>query len=173
MCYNIYMQHIIENTLHYVTVGLGFIGIIIILIGSIDSFIVYLKDRRDFQKVRYIMGKHILLGLDFLVAKDILDTVFLKGSDVHLMDLALLIVIVAIRIALTSHTSKGVEDIREQMELNKIHTKHLDHSIHHLEEDEENFEKQFVELEREELETQRKEILLEKKLGEISQLLKK
>lgn len=173
MCYNIYMQHIIENTLHYVTVGLGFIGIIIILIGSIDSFIVYLKDRRDFQKVRYIMGKHILLGLDFLVAKDILDTVFLKGSDVHLMDLALLIVIVVIRIALTSHTSKGVEDMREQMELNKIHTKHLDHSIHHLEEDEENFEKQFVELEREELETQRKEILLEKKLGEISQLLKK
>ena len=60
--------------------------------------------------------------------------------------------------------------MREQMELNKIHTKHLEGSIHHLEE--EYLEKWFVELERKELETQKKELLLEKKLEEISKLLK-
>ena len=167
------MKEITEHFLEFITFLIGLVGIIVILIGTVDALLLYIKKKRDFQKIRYVIGKHILVGLDFLVVKDIIETVFLEGSNVHVMDLVLLVIIVGIRMLLTTHTSKGVQDMREQMEFTKIRTKHIEESLEHLEDDEKDLEKRFVELEKEELESQRREMLLEQKLDEIQKLMKK
>lgn len=61
----------------------GSIGVLIILIGVFKSLKIYLtleffKNTRhlDIDTVRYRLGTYLLLGLEFLVAADILETVF-------------------------------------------------------------------------------------------------
>lgn len=61
----------------------GSLGVIIILVGVIKSLRIYLsleffKNTKhiDIDTVRYKLGTYLLLGLEFLVAADILETVF-------------------------------------------------------------------------------------------------
>lgn len=61
----------------------GSLGVTIILIGVLRSLKIYLtlefsKNTRhlDIDTVRYKLGTYLLLGLEFLVAADILETVF-------------------------------------------------------------------------------------------------
>ncbi len=163
----------IEQILHIVSFVIGFVGILIILVGTVDSFLLYLKKKRNFQKIRYVIGKHILMGLDFLVVKDIIETVFITGNDVKLMDIILLIVIVGVRMALTTHLSKGVKEMHDQIEMNRLKTEHIQNSINDLKNEDQAFEQKILCLEKEELETEKRNILLEQKMEEIKLLLKK
>jgi uncharacterized membrane protein len=166
------MEEIIKHALHNVSFWIGVIGVIIILLGLIDALVIYVKNRRDFQKIRYVIGKHILLGLDFLVVKDILETVFLKGSDVKIMDIILLIVIVSIRVVLTSHTSKGVQEMHAELTLEKKHLKRVDDELDYLEKEEAELEQQICELKESDIESAEKRHELEKRINELSKLLK-
>ncbi len=166
------MEEIIKHISHNVSFGIGVIGVIIILLGLIDALVIYIKDRRNFQKIRYVIGKHILLGLDFLVVKDILETVFLRGSDVKIMDIILLIVIVSIRVVLTTHTSKGVQEMHAELLQERKHLKRVDDELELLEKEEEDLEQQIHELKESDIESATKRKELEKRIAELSKLLK-
>ena len=166
------MEEIIKHISHSVSFGIGMIGVIIILIGLIDALVIYIRNKRNFAKIRYVIGKHILLGLDFLVVKDILETVFLRGSDVKIMDIILLIVIVSIRVVLTKHTSQGVQEMHKEILQQKQHTKLIDEELDYLETEEAKLERQIFELKESGVESAEKRKLLEMRINELSKLLK-
>ena len=105
------------NYIEYLSFGVGIIGIGIILIGVSRGLFHYLLSIRatNFAKIRYEVGSHIILGLDFLVAQDIIDTLLIdKQHPEHFwMDLASLITVVTIRIILTYFIQKEIEEIKE------------------------------------------------------------
>ena len=158
--------------LHKISFILGVIGTLIILVGTFDGLFIYIKNRRNFQKIRYVIGKHILLGLDFLVVKDIIETVFLKGSDIHVMDIVLLITIVAIRIALTNHTMKGIQEMRTEMERSKIHQKAIDEELEQIEREEYDLVEKVKELKQSSVDSLEKRKALEKRIEKILKSLK-
>jgi uncharacterized membrane protein len=166
------MEEIIKHISHNISFGIGVIGVIIILLGLIDALVIYAKNRRDFQKIRYVIGKHILLGLDFLVVKDILETVFLRGADVKLMDIILLIVIVSIRVVLTTHTSKGVQEMHAELIKEKKHLQKVDAELDYLEKEEAELEQQICELKESDIESAEKRKELEKKINDLAKMLK-
>ena len=165
-------EEFITVILHKISFGIGVIGVIIILLGLLDAIIIYIRDRRNFQKIRYVIGKHILLGLDFLVVKDIFETVFLKGSDVKFMDIVLLVVIVSIRVILTTHTSKGIQEMHNELLRQKKHSKKIDDEFNDLKKEEEELEKHFLELKESDVEFLEKRKELEKKIARLSKLIK-
>ncbi len=167
------MEEIIKNLLHIAAFIIGLIGVAILLIGLTDAIIIYLKDSRNFQKIRYVIGKHILLGLDFLVVKDILETVFLRSSDVKIMDIILLIVIVGIRVVLTTHTSKGIQEMHEEIMKNQKHSKAVDKEINSIEKEESKLKRQIKKLKKEDKESEEEIKELEIRVDELSKFLNK
>ena len=167
------MEEFIRYLLHQIAFVIGVVGVIIILLGLIDALVIYIKNKRNFAKIRYVIGKHILLGLDFLVVKDILETVFLRGSDVKGMDIILLIVIVAIRVVLTKHTSQGVQEMHREILQQKHHSQVVDKELDYLETEEEKLERQILELKESDVESEEKRKQLELKVKELAELLKK
>lgn len=90
--------HIIEN----IALGIGVIGILVIFIGSIQALWKYITQSADcFIEVRIILGTHLIVGLDFLVGKDVIDTILLNPGKDFYEHLLALITIVIIRIILS------------------------------------------------------------------------
>jgi uncharacterized membrane protein len=56
---------------------IGLVGILVIVLGVAQGFYMFLKGD-TFWQIRLVLVKHILLGLDFLIARDIIETVILK-----------------------------------------------------------------------------------------------
>ena len=68
------------------------------------------------------MSRYLILGLDFLVAKDIIDTILLdinKAGQQAWLDLARLIVVVSIRIILNHFLEKELKELRKMNTLGK------------------------------------------------------
>lgn len=100
---------VIERLLHdfawYTALALDFFGLLIIVIGLIVATIHaarHLKPKRDtyawFRRYRHNMARSLLVGLEFLLAADIIRTV--AGGRFTLESIAVLAVIVGIRILL-------------------------------------------------------------------------
>jgi uncharacterized membrane protein len=90
-----------ETALHLITLGIEAAGITIIVIGLVAATVSYARDllgsrdREDaFHDFRSSLGRAILLGLEFLVAADIIGTVAIEPT---LSSLAVLAGIVLIR----------------------------------------------------------------------------
>lgn len=100
---------------------IGSIGIAIIVIGSAKGLYHYVKssDEHNFQHVRLVLSSHIILGLDFMVGQDIINTVLLNEGAEFWQELAGLITVVAIRIILTHFMLKEIK----QAEAEEIRTK--------------------------------------------------
>ena len=94
---------------------LGMLGILIICIGSAKSAWEYMKHgNASFQKIRLIFGQHLIIGLDFFVGKDIIDTMLIKTGIGFWEELAGLVVVVIIRIALTIMAEREIEDAKRK-----------------------------------------------------------
>lgn len=105
-----------ETALHYVTLVIGSTAGLIIVYGVIRGLIELvlveigsLKSARDtsvsFERIRYDIGFHLLLGLEFLIAADIVRTIIRPTLD----ELAILGGIVAIRTVISYFLGKEVE----------------------------------------------------------------
>jgi uncharacterized membrane protein len=90
-----------DAVLHWITRLIEIGGITVIVVGAIASTIAYLRQKRTappavdpYRQFRASLGRSILLGLEFLVAADIIGTV---AMDPSLDSLAVLAGIVLIR----------------------------------------------------------------------------
>ncbi|MEA1893203.1 MAG: DUF1622 domain-containing protein [Campylobacterota bacterium] len=102
--------------LHFLTLGIGFIGILIILWGVVSSLKEFIilslhktKEETTLKKmgeIRRHLGSYLLLGLEFLIAADIVDTIIKPSVD----EVIILGAIVAIRTVLTYSLNKEVSD---------------------------------------------------------------
>ncbi len=93
------------------------LGVTIILIGVIKSLKIYLSlefsknaHQIDIDTVRYKLGTYLLLGLEFLVAADILETVFAPTLE----RIGILWGIVIIRTILNFFLNKELERIEKK-----------------------------------------------------------
>jgi uncharacterized membrane protein len=103
------------NILEYVSLGIGAVGIFIVLWGVILGFIEFLRAQAAFfskgknpvplEKIRIDLGRYLLLGLEFLIAADIIRTI-VKPS---LEEVVVLVAIVAIRTVISYFLNKELE----------------------------------------------------------------
>lgn len=77
------MEKIIELVLPYMISILEIIGILVVFISSIYSFIKYIQNfilKKDFNLIHYL-GKHLAMGLEFKMAAEILKTVLIQSLE--------------------------------------------------------------------------------------------
>ena len=89
--------------LHHVSFGVGILGVLVIIFGVAGGVVRFLRSEvlsargtnveDDRRRLRHVLGYYLLLGLEFLIAADIIDTL-MKPS---VQDLVVLGAIVAIR----------------------------------------------------------------------------
>jgi len=108
------MDQAIYAVVESLSLLIGAIGITIIAIGCLKGLYHYVitRDEHNFQHVRLVLGSHLILGLDFMVGKDIIDTILLDNGPEFWRDLAGLITVVAIRIILTHFMLKEVNQAK-------------------------------------------------------------
>lgn len=89
--------------LHHISFGIGVLGVLVILFGVLRGLLSFLRAEwsealgrnpaEDRWKLRRLLGYYLLLGLEFLIAADIIDTLMKPETK----DLIILGAIVAIR----------------------------------------------------------------------------
>lgn len=100
----------------YVSFGIGAIGISIIVIGALLATWEYLNHhflRDGKNKIFSTLSCHLILGLDFLVGKDVIDTLLLDPDDDFWQSLARLGAIVFIRIILSFFLTKELQQFKD------------------------------------------------------------
>lgn len=91
----------------------GLVGVFTIFSGAFLATKEYLKNPKEsFANLRSILTRHLILGLDFLVCKDVIDTLLLGSGAEFWRDLVGLVVVVSIRIVLTHFTIKELETLQ-------------------------------------------------------------
>lgn len=88
----------IEHYIEYVAKGIEIIGIIVIALGTlmaIANYLFHLRKREDkyYKAMRQQLGKAILLGLEILVAADIIATVVTEPTMDRVLTLAIVVLI--------------------------------------------------------------------------------
>lgn len=118
---------IIQPALDYISWGIGIIAVLIIIygvgVGVLEFILAELRTARvhragsfNFQSIRHDIGFHLILGLEFLIAADIVRTIIRPSLE----ELAVLGGIVAIRTLLSYFLSKEVGQApAEQMKKTK------------------------------------------------------
>jgi len=98
--------------IEYISLGIGLVGIFIVLWGVIVGLVEFTraqlaslgrqKKSLPLEKIRIDLGRYLLLGLEFLIAADIIRTI-VKPS---LEEVAVLVAIVAIRTVISYFLNK-------------------------------------------------------------------
>lgn len=98
---------------------IDYIGCAVLIYGVIVSVIMLVrlvfsnesghKGHNSFLKVRAELGRYLLLGLELMIAADVIHTVLEPSFE----DVAMIFVIVIIRTVLSSSLSKEMESIHE------------------------------------------------------------
>jgi len=110
---------------HYLIVAIGFIGVLIIVWGVVKALIgFFLMEYNHLKKgsdecseigvLRRNLGSYLLLGLEFLIAADIVYTILEPNMD----EVLVLALIVAIRTVLTYSLDKEVSEGNSSKNLN-------------------------------------------------------
>ena len=114
------IQDTISTILDYIALGIGSIALLVILWGVIKGVVEVIRievtgrkreEDREYQLLglaRYHIGYHLLLGLEFLIAADIVNTILRPTLE----ELAILGIIVVIRIVIGYFLGKEVSDFR-------------------------------------------------------------
>jgi uncharacterized membrane protein len=114
--YNIQVSEVINQIVTFLSQVAGMIGIAIIIWGLFRGVIQLFRkatnNNAPFEKARLVLGQHLILGLDFLVAKDVIDT-FLITDERIWIDLAKLGTVVTIRIVLNHFLEKEIHQLSE------------------------------------------------------------
>jgi uncharacterized membrane protein len=107
------------NILEYISLGIGSVGIFIVLWGVIAGLLEFLRAQAAFfgparsrvplETIRIDLGRYLLLGLEFLIAADIIRTI-VKPS---LEEVAVLLAIVAIRTVISYFLNKEIERLEQ------------------------------------------------------------
>ena len=88
--------------LHHASFGIGFLGVLVIVFGVLCGLVRFVRAEfaaarglsveDDRKRLRHVLGYYLLLGLEFLIAADIIDTL-MKPSVQDLIVLGAIVVI--------------------------------------------------------------------------------
>ena len=107
---------IIQPALDYISLAIGAIAVLIVIYGIIVGLIEFIKAEwrnfrvgraksYNFQDIRHDIGFHLLLGLEFLIAADVIRTIIRPDLE----ELAVLGGIVVIRTVISYFLGKEIE----------------------------------------------------------------
>ena len=133
----------IEQISSIAAAGIGYIGVAIMCIGALRGLFEFIADfvrgEENLTDIRVDIAKHLSLGLEFLVGKDIIDTI-IGPSFENLMLLSLIILIrTAIAYILSWELKEAIEIIEdealfeeavEKYESKRGHGRHKKHKSH-------------------------------------------
>ena len=95
---------------------IGYIGVSIMTYGALKSVMHFIltsiRGTNHLPYIRIDLGKHLALGIEFLVGKDIIESIIHPSWD----DLGKLAVIVAIRIVITLMLGYELKELKEETE---------------------------------------------------------
>jgi len=103
------------NILEYVSLSIGIVGIFIVLWGVIVGLLEFIRAQfahlgrhrklLPLEKIRIDLGRYLLLGLEFLIAADIIRTIVKPTLE----EVAVLLAIVAIWTVISYFLNKEIE----------------------------------------------------------------
>jgi len=109
------MKEILYTGIGWISEGIGLIAIAVIIAGVLKSSCIYcFKSRGKLIHVRAEISLHLLLALDFLIAKDIIDTFLVPTHRENWEALLSLAGVVLIRIVLTHFLEEEVHHLWEE-----------------------------------------------------------
>jgi uncharacterized membrane protein len=98
---------------------LGYVGVSVMAFGGIKSAMHFIlstiRGNNHLPYIRIDLGKHLALGLEFLVGKDIIESIISPSWD----DLGKLAAIIALRTAVTMMLSWELKEVKEELEQDK------------------------------------------------------
>ncbi len=109
------MEHI-KEVLHVIVEIIDIIGVVVLLFGFIKIFLKYLKTEfkniahtsfRKLQRIRCEMGIYILLGLDFLIVSDIIQTIL----DLNVEEIIKLSALILLRTIISYFLGKEILEL--------------------------------------------------------------
>ncbi len=106
------MQEAILHIFDLIAFMVGIIGVSVLTTGVLRALWQYIT-RKNLWQVRVTLVEHILLGLDFLIVRDIIETVTLKTTMLWI-DLGALVLIVVIRVVFSFFTGKEMEELLDE-----------------------------------------------------------
>ena len=93
------------NYLHHASFGIGVLGVLVIVFGVLSGLVRFVRAEfsaarglvvdEDRKKLRHVLGYYLLLGLEFLIAADIIDTL-MKPRVQELAGLGVIVIIRAV-----------------------------------------------------------------------------
>jgi uncharacterized membrane protein len=102
---------------------IGYVGVVIMMIGSIKAlwlFTLYLATGKGrFSHIRIDLGKHLALGLEFFIGKDIIESVVHPTWD----QLGKLGAIVLLRTVITIFLARELKEVEEEMRVEQMEKK--------------------------------------------------
>ena len=114
------MRELTRNILLYIEFGISLIGIAVIIYGALMAIVAFIKTEvtsfynknkiHALMSIRADLGVYLLLGLELLIAADIITTIL----DPKLMELAILAGIVLLRTILSLFLNKELKELKEQ-----------------------------------------------------------
>jgi len=97
---------------------LGLFGVFIISIGSAKSAWEYINNNNNsFQKIRLIFNQYLIIGLDFFIGKDIIDTMLINTGENFWEEITISIMVVVIRISLTIMAERELKSLKESQNI--------------------------------------------------------
>jgi len=88
--------------LHHASFGIGVMGVFVIVFGVLCGLVRFIKSEaaaarglvvdEERKRLRHVLGYYLLLGLEFLIAADIIDTL-MRPSSQHLIVLGAIVAI--------------------------------------------------------------------------------
>lgn len=103
-------MNIFQIIIEIIAAFIGLFGGFVIVVGVYKAAKIYVQQNNDlfFKHSRLELTQHLILGLDFLVAKDVLDSLAVRTDTVVLLNLA---VLVGLRILLTHFVNKELDEL--------------------------------------------------------------
>ena len=107
------------NYLHHASFGIGVLGVLVIVFGVLSGLVRFVRAEfsaargsvvdEERKKLRHVLGYYLLLGLEFLIAADIIDTLMKP----RVQDLAVLGAIVIIRTVISYSLNAELKSERQ------------------------------------------------------------
>jgi|GEM_PF-3066538 len=109
------MKELLYSGIDWISEIIGLIAITVIVVGVVKATCIYcFKSRGQFIHVRAELGLHLLLALDFLIAKDIIETFLVPSNSHNWISLLSLGGVVLIRIVMTHFLESEVHHLWEE-----------------------------------------------------------
>jgi uncharacterized membrane protein len=109
----------------FVATLIGYVGVAIMTYGAFKSFVIFLRSlarqKDELSLLRVDLGKHLALGLEFLVGKDIIESIVRPTWD----DLGKLGAIIAVRTVLQLFLARELRELEEELRRGReLHAEH-------------------------------------------------